>query len=198
MTMIKSIAFKAKLKQLKISKFYGLCCLIFLLTACGEGPPDNIVPVDKRFRTTPSTRIFFKNIRTYLYQWEQVPNSRTDLYLLRKIAEASPRPTLYPVIADVWMQDQAHLLLRSGQYDQLPLPINVQWKSKRDSGLIRLDTLNESQQYEVAMAIYTAVEKAHQLSIQFPGEEFKALFSDEREQSHFMISLQDYLRLTEY
>jgi len=196
--MIESIVFKAKSNLLKISNFYGLCGLLFILTACGEGPPDYMAPVDKRFRTTPSARIFFKNIRTYLYQWEQAPNSRTDFYLLRKIAESSPRPILYPVIADVWMQDQAHLLLRSGQYEQLPLPISIQWQSKKDSGQIRLDTLNKSQQYEVAMAIYNAVGTAHKIRIQFPGEEFKALFSAERDQTHFMISLQDYLRLTEY
>lgn len=181
----------------KISNFWILFCLLFF-SACGEGPPSELPSVDKRFRTTPPSRIYFKNIRSTAYEWNQDPKTRTDFYLLRKIAGTSPRPALYPVIADIWMEDQAHLLLKSGRQDALSTPVIVHWQSATESGTYRLDSLTTEQQYQFGLDLYKAIRGAKVLEISFPGKDRIPLFANPNERSYFMTSMQDYLRLTEY
>lgn len=172
--------------------------LLFFAAGCGEGPPEDIPIVDKRLATTPPSRIFFKNIRSTAYQWQQDPDSRTDFYLLRKIAKSTPPPLVYPVIADIWMQDQAHVLLRTGEDRSLPVPTTVYWQQEKKNGFFQLDGLTPISQYDFALSLYGALLKGYQLEIQFPGEEKQALFRDQNERQYYMLSMQDYLRLTEF
>lgn len=188
---------RLELSWLKNTNFWLLACFIFLIS-CGEGPPENIPVVDRKFRTTPPSRIFFKNIRSIAYQWEQDGKSRTDYYLLRKIAGQKKKPLIYPVIADIWMEDQAQLILKSGAYDPLPTPLLVHWASKNEAGIYQLDSLHAEGMYEVGLQIYQSIRKAHSLEISFPDTNKMPLFGDLSERSHFMTSMQDYLRLTEF
>jgi hypothetical protein len=157
-----------------------------------------MLPVDKRLRTTPPSRIFFKNVRSTSYQWHQDPDSRTDFYLLRKIARQSPPPALYPVIADIWMQEQAHILLRREDNTSLPIPTTIYWKKEKESGYFQLEGLSPISQYEFALNIYGSILKNYELEVEFPGEARKKLFPDQNDRQHYMLSMQDYLRLTEF
>lgn len=197
MNIIQISNFKRSSARLKIRKIYWLIYLLFT-AACGEGPPAEMPVVDKAFRTTPPSRIFFKNIRSTAYQWEQIPGSRTDYYLLRKIANAPSRPVLYPVIADIWMEEQAQLIWRSGLHDSLPLPLSVHWTGQNDSGTYHLENLNTRQNYELGLNLYNALRKGYSLQISFMDGEKRPLFTSPDERTFLLISLQDYLRLTEY
>lgn len=183
----------------KISKFYLLNLVLFLVLGCGEGPPKELLPVDKRLTTTPPSRIFFKNIRSTAYQWEQDANSRTEYYQLRKIAKLNPPPLIYPVIADIWMQDQAHILLRRSKGDTpLPVATTVYWQKEKEEGIFQLDGLSPISQYEFALNLYASLLKGYRLEIQFPRQQKEDLFSEQDERRYFLLSMQDYLRLTEF
>lgn len=177
---------------------FWLSFFFLFFSACGEGPPETMPVVEKKFRTTPPSRIYFKNIRSTAYEWEQDRDTRTDYYLLRKIANQSPKPQLYPVIADIWMEDQAQVILRSGENISPEIPAVVYWQSRQDSGSYHLDTLNAGNMYRVGLGIYESLRKSHALEVSFADGARAPLFRDAAERNHFLISMQDYLRLTEF
>lgn len=187
-----------ELSSLKINNFWLLAALLFWIGGCGEGPPEHMPEIDRRFRTTPPSRIYFKNIRSTSYQWQQDAATRTDYYLLRKIGTQSPKPLLYPVIADIWMEDQAQLLLESGKYDTLPVPLLVYWQSQSDSGTYSLKSRNVTELYELGLQLYQSIQKGHTLEIGFPNQEKQPLLRDQTDRRNFTVSMQDYLRLTEF
>lgn len=186
-----------RVSWLKNTNFWFLATMIFSIS-CGQGPPESLPEIDPKFRTTPPSRIYFKNIRSTAYQWEQDPNSRTGYYLLRKIGKQTNKPALYPVIADIWMEDQAQLILKSGRYDTIPTPVRIFWEGKNDSGVYPLDTLDASSMYNLSLQVYEAIRSGHKLEISFAGTPKMPLFNYSSDKSNFSISMQDYLRLTEY
>lgn len=105
---------------------------------------------------------------------------------------------MFLVIADIWMQDQAHILLRRSDNSTLPATTTIYWKSGKEKGYFQLEDPSPISQYEFALNLYSALLKKYQLEIQFPGEEKTPLFPDQEDQQNYLLSMQDYLRLTEY
>jgi hypothetical protein len=182
---------------LKNTNFWLPACVLFMIS-CGEGPPDTLPEVKRQFRTTPPSRIYFKNIRSTAYQWEQDPQSRTDYFLLRKIGDQDPKPLLYPLIADIWMEDQAWLILKSGAYEPIPTPVRVFWEKNEDSGVYQLDSLDADNMYSVGLSIYQSLRRGDKLEISFPGRDKVPLFDKAEDKNNYLISVQDYLRLTDF
>lgn len=185
-------------RRLKSINFYWFYVGLLAFAGCGEGPPTNPVVIDRRFRTTPPARIYFQNIRSTAYQLEQSTGDWTYYYVLRSFTQAEDAPLLYPVIADIWMEDQAHLLLRLAEKpDSLPVSLKVTWQANADSGSYRLDTLHPVSLYEMSLQIDRSLRLGHRLSIQFDGQTAVPLLTDSRHRDQFRLVIQDYLRLTE-
>lgn len=96
------------------------------------------------------------------------------------------------------MEDQAQLILKSGLYDPIPTPIQIFWESKNDSGTYHLDTVNASAMYDLGLQVYNGIRSGHKLEVSFGGATKMPLFNTPSDKTNFSISMQDYLRLTEF
>lgn len=72
--------------------------------------PKNDKVVD--FKVTQNQTLYFKNIRAYFYEKEEIEESGMDVYRLKKIVKDS-QVAYYPVIIHNWRHDEAYLMFEN-------------------------------------------------------------------------------------
>lgn len=175
---------------------------LMLLCACGNGgepATDGEEKDDRMFRTTPPSLLYFKNMRSTNYSVEEHPNTRVELYRLRRFGETTQHPLLIPLIANNWMEDEAYLFIEpnkfeGGFYDTL----RVFWSAGDDSsGVYELARAGLPQQYEFARGLAESMRKGHELRVLTAEADTVPIFDDQASRSHFLTTVRDYERLTE-
>ncbi|MEL6926847.1 MAG: hypothetical protein AAFO94_22595, partial [Bacteroidota bacterium] len=84
---------------------------------------------DKQFRTTDPSRLYFSNMRSGSYFNRRKPNTKVDLYTLRKFSREKERPILYPIIVNNWLQDEAYVFIERNQYDAFKDSLKIRWEA---------------------------------------------------------------------
>lgn len=178
--------------------FFLLSTLI--VGACGgEGPPPAEDAGPKTiFHTTPPSQLYFKNIRSTSYYSERKKHSEMDIYRLRKFSTTRKRPILYPLIIQNWLEDEAYLFVEPNDYlynfaDKLP----IRWLEEGKEQQLTLPYRGKEEELAFAEAIYQALLAGHQLEIKVIDHGWVPLFKDGGDRQHFLITMRDYLRLTE-
>ncbi|NBC06414.1 MAG: hypothetical protein GVY26_04390 [Bacteroidetes bacterium] len=178
-----------------------LMCLLMgtLLFSCGPAPKagDNATG-ESRFHTTPPSLLYFKNMRSTTYSMEEQPQSRIELYRHKQFGPAGERPAVYPIIANNWLQDEAYLFLERGNAP-MPLhePLTFAADTTGSSDFFRLQGARPGQQYDLALDLYKGLQNKKQWFIKQRNGQFAPLYQEGNERTAFLVTLRDYLKLTE-
>lgn len=186
----KAVSEKRKMRYLTIVTI----CFLF---ACQSRPNDYFnFTGSAEFHTTPPSRIYFKNIRSYHYQAGQVEESSADFFQLGKWAQQLNSNAIIPTIIDHWIEDEAYLFL-------LPSPASLQdqdWEIqvKEETGYKTLLQYSKSPEdhWKAFQEIMDGLEEGKAFYILQDGER-TALWTDSEVRSYFNIVQTDFLRLTE-
>ncbi len=174
-----------------------LLILGLALFSCGKpGGPPATSSSGSRFRTTPPSLLYFKNIRSVYYERSEQKGSRIELYRLRKFGQLEQKHTIVPVIANNWLEDEAYLLLEA-EGPAFATPLTIRWKTGSGEGVYRLQPAGADKQYEMAMQLYESLQAGHQLSAMRTDSTWIPVLEGKDVRSYFSTAVRDYLRLTE-
>lgn len=177
---------------MKFSIFFSLCLLLFNCVP----PPSNPVGIDKRFRTTAPSLLYFKNIRSSSYNTSQNPATRIDYYKLRQWKKQNSTPVFYPTIVNDWMNDAAYIQLQPNTFSGLPkdkIRLEIAGKSHE----LQLRTDNFIASTDLATQLLIALEAGNKISIKTTDSTTFTLFEDKLEKNSFVTTIKDYLKLVE-
>lgn len=153
---------------------------------------------DRRFRTTPPSLLYFKNMRSTQYTVEEQPKSRIELYRLSKFEIATKRPALYPVIANNWLEDEAYLFLQPNDWEAGFLsPLTLSQDTNWTAHIVQLSPPTPERQYELGMRLYNTLRRGELWYAAAADSTFAPVFKDGDERAYFLTTVQDYLRLTD-
>ena len=172
--------------------------IIFLLIVGCEGPEaQKAFTGEQQFRTTDPSRLYFNNVRSSYYYNRRKPNTKIDLYTLRRFARDRNRPILYPVIVNNWMQDEAYIFIEKNDYEAFGDTLIIEWKSDSLQGELALALFNKKNQFEFAGKLYEALTEQHELKLKKPNGGLVPIFENQLDRSNFITTMRDYYRLTE-
>lgn len=173
-------------------------CLV-ICTACGDTADRQSTGTgERRYRTTPPSLLYFKNMRSSNYTVEEQPKSRIELYRLNKYDFSPKAPTLYPVIANNWLEDEAYLFLKTNDWEQgFFNPLTVSRDTAWSGDLKTLQPPTPGQQYELALALYESLKQGEAWYVAAADSTFTPLFSDGNERAYYLTTVRDYLKLTD-
>ncbi|MCR9099893.1 MAG: hypothetical protein NXI25_08075 [bacterium] len=153
---------------------------------------------DRRFRTTPPSLLYFKNMRSTQYTVEEQPKSRIELYRLNRFETVTRRPALYPVIANNWLEDEAYLFLQPNDWEAGFLsPLTLSQDTSWSSEVLQLQPPTPVQQYELGLRLYESLKRGEAWYAAATDSTFAPLFEDGDERSYFLMTVRDYLQLTD-
>lgn len=150
------------------------------------------------FHTTPPSQLFFKNVRSVYYYHERRHGKEADLYRLRKWAMTRKRPILYPVIVNDWMKDEAYLFLEPNDFEggfSDDFRIALAGDTTGQQWALELRTVENQLAY--AEVLLEQLKKEQELVILDAKGTWRPFMSESKDRLHFMITMTDYLRLTE-
>lgn len=182
------------MKKIIISGMIGL-----LLAACGErsAPQDKKAPRPE-YRTTAPSLLYFKNMRSSYYQMAEQPESRIELYRLRKFSPPLREPLLVPVIANNWLEDEAYLFLETaGNGSAFATPLTVRWEGQDKAAPYQLQPASAARQQELALQVYEGLQEGRRLEAMAADSSWVSLFENREFRGHYITTVRDYLRLTE-
>ncbi len=168
------------------------------LTACYAPEPQKEFKGKKQFRTTDPSRLYFKNMRSAYYYRSRRPNSKKDIYKLRKASKEFDRPLLYPVIINDWLNDEAFVFIEKNNFKDFHTDsLIVQWQEADTTGTFFMTTPTKEAQYAFAGEIYDALTKGKSLEMKTKNGGFVSIFQRQQDAMNFVIVMRDYYRLTE-
>ncbi|MEQ8704064.1 MAG: hypothetical protein RIC19_09105 [Phaeodactylibacter sp.] len=153
---------------------------------------------DRRFRTTPPSLLYFKNMRSIQYTVEEQPKSRIELYRLNKYEEVRQRPVLYPLIANNWLEDEAYLFLQPNDWaDGFLSPLTLSQDTAWSAPILQLQPPTPGEQYALGMQLYESLKRGEGWYVAAADSTFAPIFDDGDERAYFLTTVQDYLKLTD-
>lgn len=101
---------------------------LFLLTSCGQSPPQNPYHVDKRFQTSAPNKLLFNNLRSTQYRQQEDPDNRIHRYFHKKWFGERDQGGLALVIVDNWLFDQVYIEVVELNKPEQPvgLPLSIE------------------------------------------------------------------------
>jgi len=176
---------------------YATIVLICLIFGCQADQDDFFSSQDKAyFHTTPPSRIYFKNIRSYHYQSRTFPVSRADVFQLQKMVQKAAPEELLPSIIDHWLEDEAYILMLPHPPVLENLRRDIHWRSENNQGKISLAGLSPEEHRTAVRRILEGWDQGQTFFLLEEGTEVPLWDSEEME-SYFRQVYADFLRLTE-
>lgn len=180
-------------------KFLPTFALIFLLIGCNSDQSyDYNYQPRAMFKTTPSSRIYFKNMRSAYYEQLSGRPDSMDVYRLRKYPQPADRPILQAIIADNWIRDEAYLLL---EFNEFPVvrqdTFSLEWTDKNgQKGASRLEETTPEAQLRMSEELVEAINADYIIMWRSPRGKTYELFRDETERNAFRTTWKDFQRMT--
>ncbi len=164
----------------------------------GCDPAPSVVALPRtQFRTTPPSRLYFKNMRSYYYEQRTEAAGNIDYYILKKFQKSESPPLLTPVIADNWLQDEAYIRLEkaASMMDHDTLRLRFEYNEMADT--LNSILVNEESDYILAKKVFERLKKGHKIKVYSFDKNWIPLFKNQAEQLNFLTVIKDYYFLTE-
>lgn len=175
-----------------------LILLLFCVGCSGDALQDREGTGDRRFRTTPPSLLYFKNMRSTKYTLEEQPVSRIELYKLNAYKDKVESPVLYPVIANNWLVDEAYLFLEPNDWSAGFLsPLAISTDTLWSSPVLELQPSTPQRQYELALMLYDGLIQGSSWYVAASDSTFVPLFEDKSDRTYFLTTVRDFLKLTD-
>jgi hypothetical protein len=180
---------------MKIRTVFGL--LVLVLVACN---PDKQTQVDQSeitFKTTDSSKLYFKNIRQSYYDLEEMEAAKLEIFRFKKRAQGDERPVINLSIVNNWRYDEAYILLEPNELVQQDT-LKVRWKSadglKTDS--IIYSRGNKTDIVKFADQVYQQIQSKSEFEIELEGN-WKQFLNESLDREAFRITMFDYYKLVQ-
>lgn len=180
---------------MKIRIVLGLLAMV--LVACN---PDKQTQVDQSeitFKTTDSSKLYFKNIRQSYYDLEEMEAAKLEVFRFKKRAQGDERPVINLSIVNNWRYDEAYLLLEPNGYIQQDT-LKLRWKSadglKTDS--IFYSRGNKTDIVKFADQVYQQIQSKSEFEIELEGN-WKRFLNESLDREAFRITMFDYYKLVQ-
>ncbi len=169
------------------------------LFACDTPKPQKEYTGKRQFRTTDPSRLYFKNMRSAYYFRSRRPNSKKDIYKLKKSSKDIDRPLLEPTIINDWMNDMAFVFMEKNKYKYFPDDddLNILWQHADSTGNFVWKSLTKEAQFEFAGAIYDGLLKGYNMSMISAKGDTIPFLDVHQDRKHFAVVMRDFYKLTQ-
>ncbi len=179
-------------------KKYLVCICFVGLFACDTPKPQKEYTGKRQFRTTEPSRLFFKNMRSAYYFRSRKPNSKKDIYKLKKASKDNDRPLLHPIIINDWMNDMAFIFIEKNNYKYFPNDdLNVLWQHADSTGNFVWKSLSKEAQFEFAGEICDALLKGYDMSLISEKGDTIPFLNVHQDRRNFAVVMRDFYKLAE-
>jgi hypothetical protein len=150
------------------------------------------------FYAPAPSQLYFKNVRSAYYYFEKGPAKKMDIYRLRKWELTRKRPQLYPRIVHNWLSDEAYLLLEPNDFPGgFADGFQVRWKGGEGEGILAMGLRTKENQLAFAENLYRHLLAGDVLHIADREGQWHPFLEERSDQSAYLITMKDYLRLIE-
>jgi hypothetical protein len=162
--------------------------------------PDKNTPIDQSkvtFKTSSSSKLYFKNIRQSYYDFEEMEMAKLEIFRLKKREQTEEHAVINISIVNNWRYDEAYILLEPNaliQQDSLKL----RWTNKesRESDTISYAQGNKSEILKFADLVYQQIQ--NKSSFEIKSNSIWLPFMDATlEREAFRITMFDYYKLVQ-
>jgi len=145
-----------------------------------EGKQINLKEIE--FRTTNSSELYFKNIRSYFYDKEEREDARFKLYRIK-----SRKEKLNFLLVSNWLMDESYIMAESN-YSQF----KIVWSFEGATDTITLNGQSNRAHYIFAAEVFEQLDRKAELWLL--NSATKVPFTEE-EKSSLRTTLKDYFKL---
>jgi len=180
-----------------MKKYLVLMCFVGLF-ACDVQEARKEYTGKREFRTTDPSRLYFKNMRSAYYFRSRRPNSKKDIYVLKKNSKDSDRPVVYPLIINDWMNDMAFIFIEKNKYKYFPEGnLNILWQDADSTGNFVWKSPTKEAQFEFAKAIYQGLLKGYDMSMVSEKGDTIPFLEVHQDRRNFVVAMGDFYKLVE-
>jgi hypothetical protein len=181
---------KNKLQFLFIGWFLTMLILLIIFF-----PEDRPIRLDKvNFHVAEPEELFFKNVRSYYYDFEKREDANFHLYRIKTRNKDTTKPGITFFIANNWLNDEAYIMVEPNSAVDTTKSLEVRYAvSGSDWDTISLNTPNSYNNYLFAGKIYLAMTEDARFEI-LNGGETREIFGPENRPS-VKKTLKDYFKL---
>lgn len=172
-----------------MKKLLAYSFLIFLVGACINPDAGHRKEQKEDGTTNESSKLFFKNVRSYYYKDLQKNDSKTQILRHKNFEPDSTRPQLEITIANMWMQDRAILYIRPNKY--FPDQDSLVFKSGNE----RFVWKRSANHVYFANEVFENLNDDNDLYYNPENGKKVKVFSTKKEEEIFTTTVKDYLRL---
>lgn len=186
------LCYLSMLNKLQIY-FLGFIFFIVLLVVCFAifVPSQSSIHLEEiKFSTSQSSRLYFKNLRSYYYEKDEVEKPGFILHQYKSDGEENLRF----LIVDNWKHDEAYIIAESAIVNIDEEILQIMWTRGNESDTISLKELDAEAHYVFAAQLYDKLLQEGELAIIKKTDSF--LFTGNEKKS-LKITLKDFFKLVE-
>jgi hypothetical protein len=187
--------------------FFKICCFLLSLAAWVACNPDykkRVKPQEVRNKTTQSSVLFFKNMRSLDYQVVEMPQTKRNIYRHKERVQDSSQVQIGLALVEKWDTDQAYVLLEPNEKlndflaQEKTDTLKLYWQNPhtKAQGCLQFVWGHVDTHFIFASQIYNALieDCTFYLKSKTQSEPIPFL-KQSRERETFRIVMQDYYRL---
>jgi hypothetical protein len=150
------------------------------------------------YRTSDSSRLFFKNVRQIFYDKQVIEAAQLEQYRIKERLTSTEKPLLNLCIINNWKFDEAYILLEPNELLADSDSLYIHWSDPAlgESGTWAFGFGNKDVHYQLASGIYQGLLSEFSFSITY-GEQTTPLFASPEEREPFRKTMYDFYRLVE-
>ena len=177
--------------------FKGLIALLatMVLSSCNVDKQTRVDQSVITFKTDYASNLYFKNVRQFYYEFEEMEAAKLNIFRLKKRETASDFPVINLAIVNNWRYDQAYLLLEPNAFIEDGDRIKVKWVGEGgQQGEVHYEKGNNTKQVAFADSIYEQIQKGSTFSVEIKGF-WEPWLNTQRTLDAFRITVFDYYKL---
>ena len=180
---------------MKIRTVLGL--LVLVLVACNPDKNTQINQTEITFKTTDSSKLYFKNIRQTYYDKEEMEAAKLEVFRIKKRENSDDHPVINLSIVNNWRYDEAYILLEPNGYIQQDT-LRLRWTNEEGlhNGSAEYSKGNKTEIVKFADAIYQQIQNKSQFEIEIDGT-WQPIFDNTLAKEAFRITMFDYYKLVQ-
>lgn len=180
---------------MKIRIVLGLLAMV--LVACNPDKNTQINQAEITFKTSDSSKLYFKNIRQSYYDFEEMEAAKLEIFRFKKRVLADDQPVINLSIVNNWRYDEAYILLEPNGFIQQDT-LRIRWTNEDGlhNGSAEYAKGNKTEIVKFADAIYQQIQNKSKFEIEIEGA-WKPIFDNTLAKEAFRITMFDYYKLVQ-
>ena len=167
--------------------FLGAVVIFVSLFAVFDPKGKKINLKEIEFSTTKSSELYFKNMRSYFYDKEEINDSKFLLYRINNREKDSNKVSLHFLLVHNWLLNECYLVAEPQN-----VGLQVEWEYEDELGTIELTGENNRAHFVFGAEVFEQLER--NATLWWVDSDTKKVLP-EAEKSSLKTSLKDYFKL---